>query len=270
MCIYADTRAEWLTAAAGCWRNSIAVATVYTNLGSEGVLHGMNQTQVSTVITSSGDLLNKLLKVLPDLPHVKRIIYFENHLRPFTPPELEGDLQLITYSAVLDKGKHSTDIQPEFPSPSDTAIIMYTSGSTGVPKGVVLSHANMLAGVLAILPLASKAITGIREVTAEDSYIAFLPLAHVLEMLAEHVVLLLGIKLGYSSPGTLTDKSAMVPTGRAGLEGLGDASVLKPTVMASVPLVLGRIYKAIKNSIAQKSDFAQVLSFFRLISVQIL
>ncbi len=237
---YADTRAEWLVAAHGCWRNAIAVATVYTNLGADGIIHAMNQTRVETVVTSTGDLLNKLSKSLSELPHVKRIIYFESPLKPGEPEAIEG-IELVAYSQVLEMGRKST-AECKVATPSDKAIIMYTSGSTGVPKGVVLSHANMMAGVKAILPLAYKAVNAAsRPLNSKDSYIAFLPLAHVLEMLAEHVILLLGIRLGYSSAGTLTDKSALIKEGDS-----GDATVLKPAVMAAVPLVVGRIYKGIQ------------------------
>ena len=75
---------------------------------------------------------------------------------------------------------------------------MYTSGSTGIPKGVIISHKNMVSGIFSLLPLANMALPN---VSADDTYIAFLPLAHVLEMLAEHVMLIMGVKLGYSRCG---------------------------------------------------------------------
>jgi len=83
-----------------------------------------------------------------------------------------------------------------------------------------------------------------------DSYIAFLPQAHVLELCAEHVMLLLGIKIGYSSPNTLTNTGTMVPKG-----GRGDATVLQPTYMAAVPLILDRVYKGIQVRQSCKTYF---------------
>lgn len=149
------------------------------------------------------------------------------------------------------------------------------SSSTGVPKGVILSHKNMVSGVKSILSAAAPAIVANGPVSSDDSYIAFLPLAHVLEMLAEHVMMIMGIKIGYSSPNTLTgsnpyplrdvescigffqDRGTMIKSGDK-----GDATLLQPTVMATVPLILDRIYKGIKNSLKEKSLLAQRLVSF--------
>ncbi len=75
--IYADTRADWLIAALGCFRNSVTLVTLYTNLGEDGVEYGINQTKVKTIITSQ-ELLPKLGKLLSRLPNIETIIYLEN------------------------------------------------------------------------------------------------------------------------------------------------------------------------------------------------
>ena len=79
---------------------------------------------------------------------------------------------------------------------------MYTSGTTGKAKGVMILHRNLCA---AIGGLTSRIkLSGIS--FEDDVYIGYLPLAHVLELAAENTVLLNGSRIGYSSPLTLSDK----------------------------------------------------------------
>jgi len=87
-----------------------------------------------------------------------------------------------------------------------------------------------------------------------DVYIGYLPLAHILELIAENMMVVFGVSIGYSSPNTLTDKSTMIKKGEQ-----GDASVLKPTFMACVPLILDRIYKGIHENVRKKGDFTEKL-----------
>lgn len=100
---------------------------------------------------------------------------------------------------------------------------MYTSGSTGIPKGVILLHSNLLATM--------KAFCDSTKIFEDDVMIGFLPLAHVFELLVESVCLLMGIPIGYSSALTMLDTSSKIKKGTK-----GDASVLRPTCMTSVPV----------------------------------
>ena len=108
-----------------------------------------------------------------------------------------------------------------------------------VKKGVVLTHQNMTSSLMACCVRACNLMG--HERSPNEVYLAFLPLAHIFEITQEIIVLSLGIKVGYSSPSTLTDSSPGIVPGQ-----LGDISVLKPTVMAAVPIILDRIYKALR------------------------
>ena len=116
------------------------------------------------------------------------------------------------------------------------------------PKGVVLAHRNLVATMKCLMFMVMP---------RDDIYIAFLPLAHVLELLAENTMMLFGVKVGYSSPNTMTDMSTKVRKGYK-----GDATVLRPTMMCAVPLIMDRIYKNVLDSVWPDGCIAVLFQFF--------
>ena len=87
--------------------------------------------------------------------------------------------------------------------------------------------------------------------------LGYLPLAHILELLSEMTMLVQGIPVGYSSPNTMIDTSTKIKKGTK-----GDCSVLRPTLMCAVPLVIDRIYKGIQEKVAKKGPFFKSLLDF--------
>jgi long-chain acyl-CoA synthetase len=88
----------------------------------------------------------------------------------------------------------------------------------------------------------------------KDIYIAYLPLAHILELVCELTCLLNGIRIAYSSPITIADTSTAIKRGQK-----GDLRVLKPTIMASVPIVLERLSKTVYEKLSHTNWFKQTL-----------
>ncbi|XP_055542073.1 long-chain-fatty-acid--CoA ligase 4 isoform X1 [Wyeomyia smithii] len=244
--IFAETRAEWLIAAHGCFKQNMPLVTIYATLGDEGITHGIKETEVTTVITSH-ELLPKFKTVLAMTPNVKKIIFMEDQLQKTETTGFKEGVEIIPFSRVVEMGEKSK-MPGCSPTPDDTAIIMYTSGSTGTPKGVLLSHANCIGTM--------KNFCDIFKIYPDDVLIGFLPLAHVFELLAESVCLLTGIPIGYSTPLTLIDSSSKIMRGCK-----GDASVLKPTCMTSVPLILDRISKGINAKVNAETPMKK--AFFK-------
>lgn len=245
--IFAETRAEWMVAAHGCFKQNIPIVTIYATLGDEGIIHGIKETEVEIVITTH-ELLPKFRTILKELPNVKKIIFMEDQLHQTETDGFKPGVELMPFSQILSLGEKSK-FEGLPPKPEDIAIIMYTSGSTGTPKGVLLSHYNCITTM--------KAFCDSFKIYPDDVLIGFLPLAHVFELLAESVCLLTGVPIGYSTALTLIDSSSKVKKGCK-----GDASVLKPTCMTCVPLILDRISKGINDKVNSEAPFKKALFKF--------
>eukprot|EP00850_Spirogloea_muscicola_P008364 SM000044S16011 [mRNA] locus=s44:538830:543829:- [translate_table: standard] len=243
--MFAETRAEWLLSLEAAFRQSWVVVTVYASLGEEALVHSLNETEVTTVICDSKQY-DKILEVAGQLKAVKRVIVMADHTGlKGTPPECEY-WKVASFHSVEELGA-SNPVDANLPKPDDIAVIMYTSGSTGLPKGVMMSHQNLvstIAGVLAVVP----------DLGPSDVYLAYLPLAHVLELAAETGLSSVGMAIGYGSPMTLIDSSNKVKKGTR-----GDAPALAPTLMAAVPAILDRIRDGVRKQVEHKGGTVKTL-----------
>ncbi|GAB5587267.1 long-chain fatty acid-CoA ligase [Umbelopsis nana] len=227
--IFAATSADWLFVAHSAFTQNISIVTAYDTLGESGLLHSMNETEVEAIFTN-GDLLPTLLKVLPDCPSLKHVIYC-GEAKPDIVEKVKAQVGSVISLKELKALGRQHPTPPVKPKAEDICCIMYTSGSTGNPKGVILKHANLVAAIGGVDKLLGKWIG------SNDSIMAYLPLAHVLEFLVENLCLYWGVTLGYGTVRTLTDASVR--------NCKGDIKEFRPTILTGVPTVWESIRKGI-------------------------
>ncbi|KAH7283970.1 hypothetical protein KP509_34G033300 [Ceratopteris richardii] len=245
--IFSETRAEWLIALQGCFRHNFSVVTVYASLGEEALVHSLNETEVTTVICDRKQM-NKILALGDRLQTVKRVIYMLDSEEKHEPLSIRPPTSwmVTSFEEVKSLGQNSL-VQPDLPSAENIAVIMYTSGSTGLPKGVLMTHGNMVATIAGV----SKVIP---DLGLDDVYLAYLPLAHVLELAAECAMCASGVGIGYGTPLTLTDTSNKIKKGSK-----GDASELGPTLLTAVPAILDRVRDGVRKTVDSKGGISKKL-----------
>ncbi|CEF64167.1 AMP-dependent synthetase/ligase domain-containing protein [Strongyloides ratti] len=261
ICIYAETRVEWLTMALACFSQGYVVVTAYSTLGKDAVKTIINETNCK-VIVATESYFNNLKDIINDMPSLEGMIYFRERFRqskngnnlPSTkderiqiPDEICKQLKHIYhYDDLLKNFSKKNEYNENLVLPDDVALIMYTSGSTGTPKGVPCKHKSLIATL-------SGLVNHIKDFNF-TTMIAYLPLSHIIELSAELCFITMGKKIGYSSPLTLIDTSTKILPGST-----GDASVLKPQFFVAVPAILNRIKKAVNEKIKNESIFKQKL-----------
>ncbi|XP_030354224.1 long-chain-fatty-acid--CoA ligase 4 isoform X1 [Strigops habroptila] len=245
--IFCETRAEWMIMALTCFKYNFPLITLYATLGEEAVTYGLNECEAAYLVTSVELLESKLKTALPQVSCLKHIIYVDN--KSINKADYPETLEIHSMQTVEEMGAkpENTSILPSRPAPSDLALVMYTSGSTGRPKGVMMVHKNLIAGMTG----QCERIPGLG---SKDTYIGYLPLAHVLELTAEISCITYGCRIGYSSPLTLSDQSSKIKKGSK-----GDCTVLRPTLMAAVPEIMDRIYKNVMSKVQEMNYIQRTL-----------
>ncbi|VDN07397.1 unnamed protein product [Thelazia callipaeda] len=250
--IFAETRADWLITALSLFRINVPVVTVYATLGEEAIAQAINETEATLLITSA-ELLPKIAVMGRKCASLHSLVYF----RPVHPSKKLSNMNIIKNQfknvfSLDDLRTYKNTVPAVSPANrNDTAMIMYTSGTTGAAKGVILTHYNIVSSIAGL----GAGVGGI--ISETETYIGYLPLAHILEFCAEITCLVRGCRIGYSSPLTLHDRGAKIKPGTH-----GDCWALRPTLLAAVPAIMDRIFKAVSDEVAASPRFMQEL--FRL------
>lgn len=182
-----------------CGRGGRVVA-LYESLGEKAVEHILGQADIGTLFTEAAKLklLHQLIQNVDGLK-LKNVIVFANDTKygvksEAIPEEMikafkEKNIQLMTSTQLIEGGK---DVDTPFdpPGPESLCNIMYTSGTTGLPKGVCLSHCGVLCNIGSLDVLREKLTSG-------DRHFSYLPLAHIFELAVQTACVCIGMNIAY-------------------------------------------------------------------------
>ena len=237
--IYSRNKKEWLLSYLGAIKDSITIVTVYETLGLLAIEYILEQTQLITVVLETKALQTVLkLKKENKIHKLKNLIVIEKEDDEETCKELEQlGLNIYSWEEIVELGKTKGEkIILKRPTKDNICTINYTSGTTGYPKGVKLTHENIVIGTDV------GELIGLNA-TPNDLYLSFLPYAHIMETLIITYAFNHGVPIG-------------IYNGNAKLL-VEDIQILKPTALCAVPKIFLRIYDAIKSKVNSLSNIKQ-------------
>lgn len=242
--IFENTCADWMVAAIGAFTQAITVVTVYATLGMDAVIEAVMDNAIPVIVCNQKDLA-RLVEKCSKMPCLKTIVYTKDLVGPndkIANPAAPAGVKIMSFDEFCESG--NVQAYPATPPTADTcAVVMYTSGSTGKPKGVVITHRQLVAIVAA-----AEIALGIRR--GEDVYLSYLPLAHIMELMAEFVMISQGCTMCYADPKSLTTTGAYP---------IGALEQFSPTLMVAVPKIWDVIKKGIQAKVAAGSPIAAFL-----------
>lgn len=199
---------------------------LYDTLGEEAVEHMLEETELTTLFLTSEHIKkhSKRMKAGKAKFLQNLVIIDENMITAADLEDLQG-IKWFKFSKVIEEGLKNICPYPKI-IPEDIACFSYTSGTTGTPKGAMISHKNLVS-------LISGAEAKLTYLTSDSVYISYLPLAHILEKVVFLHITYVGGKVGMFGGDVLKIKD--------------DLAILKPTIFVSVPRLFNKFYDTIKG-----------------------
>eukprot|EP00062_Callorhinchus_milii_P019794 gi/632974728/ref/XP_007903840.1/ PREDICTED: long-chain-fatty-acid--CoA ligase 5 [Callorhinchus milii] len=228
--VFSQNRPEWIISEQACYTYSMSVVPLYDTLGLEAIVYIINKAEISTAICDKPSKANLLLDncekgLTPPLHTIILMDPFDDALKE---RGIKCKVDVLSLKEVEDLGRDNQK-PPIPPKPEDVCVVCFTSGTTGDPKGAILTHANVVANAAAFLRTVENAF----QPRTDDITISYLPLAHMFERVVQAAVYSCGARVGFFQ-------------GNIQLL-MDDMKHLQPTIFPVVPRLLNRIYDKVQN-----------------------
>ncbi len=228
--IISENRPEWVFIDNGLLQMGAVNVPLYPTLSREEYRYILEEAEVKMVFVANQELYERLKPLLDELPHLEKIYTFDkvegaNNWQDLL--ELSKKRNLNELVALRKKV-----------APDDLATIIYTSGTTGNPKGVMLTHWNIVSNVFYCTPLLP--------IDYENRVLSFLPLNHVFERMLTYLYLYNGVSIYYAED----------------LDSIGkNAKEIQPQLFTAVPRLIEKVYESIVNQGRSLGGFKKQLFF---------
>jgi long-chain acyl-CoA synthetase len=226
--IVGNNRPEWNITDLGLSQAGIITVPVYPTISEGEYRYIFNDAGVKAVFLSDANLFGKISAIKHEVPTLQHIISFD---------KIEGCTHFSDFLKIgegEDVGK--IEAIKKTIKPEDLATIIYTSGTTGNPKGVMLSHHNVVSNIKAVLPLLP--------LDHEKRVLSFLPLCHIFERMVVYVYNATGVSVYYAE----------------NLEAIAaNLKEVKPHFFTSVPRLLEKVYLKLEAAGANLTGFKKKL-----------
>jgi len=233
--LLSESRVEWTLTDAGCIFGGIIDVPIYPTLAPPQVRYILNDSGASALFVEGRAKFDELKPILPECPHVKHIVYLDTDGMSAAEGLSLAELEELGRQ-FQEKEPGRTDELAHQITPDDLATIIYTSGTTGEPKGVMLTHSNIVTNLIDS--------TEHLEFGEADAALSVLPLSHVYERQAMYMYLHQGIAV-YFAESLQTIALNM--------------REVRPTVLVGVPRMFEKIYARIQERAAEKGKVASAL-----------
>jgi long-chain acyl-CoA synthetase len=240
--IYSYNRPEWVVTDLAVARLGAVLIPIYHTLPEDSVRYILRDAEVKHLVVENPELFAVVSKVMADAPALKDVItLFQKQSESKVGKQLFGfdELRKAGASALAKNPKLG---EPHESGPDDLLTVVYTSGTTGEPKGAMLTHRNILSNVRVAIPRFS--------INENDVLVSFLPLCHMFERTCGYYcVLLAGGSVAYAESVQTVAQ---------------DVKTVRPTMMIIVPRVLEKVYSTVQEKVLAGPWLSRTLMLWTL------